>query len=149
VAFSGCGDSSSRVVDPPESPALDEALGAPNGVSHTGSYSGDVLRWGVPTESSTTRTVAGYNLYLYDPNPETGEAYRRVNSSPLTARSYVFTGLTPGEPCYVRIRAIDSEGAEGNWSVALRFVPLGVGGDRPGHLGQTEGTVYDGSGEQL
>jgi hypothetical protein len=86
---------------------------------------------------------------MYDPNPETGTSYVRVNSSPLTNRSYIFTSLSAGEVCYIRIRAVDTNGSEGDWSPSLRFVALGSGGDRPGHLGQTEGSVHDGTGEQL
>jgi len=142
----GCGDDGNTIVDPPDSPALAETLGAPAGVSHFGAIAGDAVRWAAP---STDRVVAGYNIYIYDPNPTTGEAFTRVNSSPLTVRSFVFPALTPGETCYVRVRAIDESGNEGDWSPSLEFVARGPAGDRPGHLGQTEGTEHEGEADQL
>jgi len=149
LALVGCGDDSSKVTAPDSSSLEDDEnetvqiLGAPDHVHHRGTRLGDNISWTAPDDPEGR--LAGYNVYIYDPDPFTDELYRRVNSSVVTVARYLFTDLAGGGDYVVRVRSVDTEGTEGEWSTPSAFRAFGDDG-RPEHLGQGD-TDYYGEGE--
>jgi hypothetical protein len=131
----GCGDdSSSKITTPDDSDSQALVLGAPSSVHHHGTRVGDNLNWNPPTD--TEGRLAGYNVYVYDPDPFTDDIYRRVNTTVVPTNRYFFNDLVAGVDYVVRIRSVDTDGAEGDWSTPHAFRAFGDDG-RPPYLGQT------------
>ena len=90
-----------------------------------------VLRWARNTETD----LAGYNVYRYDPNPQTQNSYVVINSQPMTKNSYAVDGLTPGMTYYFRTTAVDMSANESGYSqvMAVTIGEAMQGGDDTGY----------------
>ncbi len=147
----GCGGDDQRVAAPdspagPGNPHNEILLGAPSNLNTRAAGGSDILRWQAPT-SETTQTLVGYNVYSYQPDPGTPDSFVRVNGSLVPGGRYVFEGLMAGDEYHVKVRAVDSEGNESDWSATHSFRSQGAasGSDgRPGGLGQSDPDVVEG-----
>jgi hypothetical protein len=141
MIFVGCsGDDTNRVTDPdPDSGAqVIEVPMAPMGPNHRSVAEGDLLRWNAPANADDA-AIAGYNVYVYDPQPESTSAYVRLNTSLVAAGRLVTSELTTGQTYWFRVAAVNANDEEGTWSEPTSFVAAGVmGDDGRGGLGQQE-----------
>ena len=81
------------------------------------------VRWTAGAEAD----LAGYNVYLYDPDPSRTSAYVALTQFPVTRTAYVFVpGATTAaaHTYYLRVTAVDVDGHESALSDVLE-VELG------------------------
>lgn len=137
MIFVGCSSDNNRVIEPgPDSGAIPEMAMAPQGVNHRGTMQGDLLRWNAPANAADA-SVVGYNVYVYDPQPESTDAYVRINSSLVTSGRLIVTTFDEGETVHFRVSAVNANDEEGAWSAPSSFVAVGPQGGR-GDLPQQE-----------
>lgn len=132
MIFVGCSDDGDRVIQPgPDSSAIPEMAMAPGGPIHRVVSNGDMLRWNAPANADEAGVV-GYNVYVFDPAPETTESYVRFNSSTLTTARLIVRSFEEGETVHYRVAAVNADGEEGTWSSPTSFVAAGPAGGRSG-----------------
>lgn len=113
----GCGSdkaSNPPVVDPgDQAPPL-----APTGVTVEKSTDPKfMLTWDANTEPD----LAGYRVYVYDPDPERSNSYILANPASIaTDRSMSFAGQD-GTSYAFRVTAVDAEGNESAWSELFNY----------------------------
>ncbi len=110
VFAGGCGDEKSIQPSGPADPPVDDAppLSPVNLQMVKGDANGFALTWEPNTESD----FAGYNVYVYAPNPMSLTSYVQLNASgPVTANRYVYSGNTE-DGVWMRISAVDLAGNE-------------------------------------
>ena len=79
---------------------------------------GCAVRW----DQSAEADLAGYNVYVYDPDPSRAEAYVSLNQSTLVRPTYVFVPggtVSPEDTFYLRVSAVDLDGHESAMSEIL------------------------------
>lgn len=113
-----------------------------------------MLRWNAP--SSNDVEVAGYNVYLYDPDPLRLDSYIMVNTELVPDGRLVLDDLVAGQTYHFRITAVSSDEVEGDPSDARELVATGVdetgsaGGGGRGGLDESEwGPVDPDDGEDI
>ena len=115
LAATGCGDKATIT-----SPIVDEqSLPAPDGITATANVTtGDVTLSWLPLSSPT---VAGYNIYKYDPIPTRESAYVKLNGAPVTGTSSLRDDFKVGG--IFMIKAVSTTGKEGADSTTLHLAP--------------------------
>jgi fibronectin type 3 domain-containing protein len=116
--LAGCGSdkTTSPIIDTPDTvpPAAPAFRGARS------DYQVAELMW----QKNTEADLAGYNVYLYNPNPDTEKSYLSLNSKLITSTAYRVDGLTPGMTYYFKITAVDRSGNESAYSGAFPVTVL-------------------------
>ena len=93
-----------------ERPGMDIAPAAPSGLTATGGYTGNALRWTANNESD----LSGYNVYRAAP----GGVFVRLNGSLLGLPSFDDTTAVAGIAYAYRVTAVDRGGLESTASTA-------------------------------
>jgi len=147
MIFVGCSSNDSESLTAPESGSSEvPAPDAPQTPHHRGLTNGDLLRWNEPANAVQAR-VEGYNVYLYDPSPESSSSYVRLNDTPVGAVRYVVPALMPGQTYWFRVAAVNNRDVEGEWTDPASFVAAGPHSSGPrGGLGEYDGDFGESDG---
>jgi len=133
LVVAGCGDDSKAPLSPSQAkPAA--VLGATGAMTHVQHPLGDMMRWDPPADSEFG-DVQEYVVYQYDPRPDTNASYQEVDRVP--GSTVMFNDLIVGQVYMYRVRAVNVDGVEGDWSDVYSFIAEGArsasnGGPRPG-----------------
>jgi hypothetical protein len=146
----GCGgdDQVSAPSSKTEEPAPGPTLGSPVGINYRAIDAGDMLRWNAPSGTDFA-DIAGYNVYVYQPDPLRQDAYVKYNTDLVPGGRLVMTDLLPGDTYFFKVRAVNADVEEGADSDVLSFEAVGPapagGGSGRGGLGHNDGPpIYDG-----
>lgn len=142
----GCSGDDANRTTAPDSPAAApaEMLGSPANLRHQSHPLGDLVQWDVPADA-TSDDVVSYRVYHYAPNPSQTEAYVLMGS--VDRARLILDTLAPGQEYVIRVRGVNADGIEGDWSDDIQFIALGPvttneGGPRPG-IETTDPTPHD------
>ncbi|MDI6808359.1 MAG: fibronectin type III domain-containing protein [Candidatus Eisenbacteria bacterium] len=125
----GCGNDTPVTPAPTDTEDL-VAPAAPTGAAAYIRMDKLKVSWAPNSESD----VVGYNVYWYDPAPETDETYIKLNTTPVTVTNFTEPGILSGVTYYVRVSAVDRSGNESRLSrpiVASPYPAPGDPGDSP------------------
>jgi hypothetical protein len=126
--LSGCGQNTT----PTGVTTLDQtAPAAPTGLSkviETANPSG-VLAW----QPSTSANVAGYEVYLYSPDPTREEAYALAGQTDAGTTQFPLPFSYDNQTLYYRLKAVSNAGVKSAWSATAAVVigPTDTGSDAP------------------
>jgi len=90
-----------------------------------------VLQWAPNTETD----LAGYNVYRYNPSPDSPYSYTMENPELLTVNSYIVEDIPVGETYFYRTTAVDASGNESGYSDVIAITLEGDIGDGKGDFG--------------
>ncbi len=136
VFAAGCGKTS-RPSQPALSAQDDAPLTSPTNLRTTGLQGTDVIfTW----DPSPDTNVAGYNVYVYSPSPQTLSSYVLVNTGgPVASTRFVYTGsLDAG--VWIRVSAVDSQSDESPLTTPVGYAPSAP----PSSPGKTPSSPSDG-----
>ncbi|MBI3448833.1 MAG: hypothetical protein HY049_07970 [Acidobacteria bacterium] len=85
---------------------------APTGLTGQPEDGGANLSWSANSEQD----IAGYDLYISATSTDSGGAFQKINSIPISALSYEKTGLAPGGTYYFKLKAMDTAGNPSSYS---------------------------------
>jgi hypothetical protein len=109
----GCGENLTNPLA--AEPSLDTTPPpAPTGlaISMETSLNRGVLQW----SPSAAPDVAGYDVFVYAPDPSRNDAYVKVNTVPLTTTDFALAPVGEATTVYYRVRAVDQTGNRSAYS---------------------------------
>lgn len=128
----GCGSDRETPATPAETSSDSAPPLAPTGLS---APKVDQKGFAVTWQPNAETDLAGYRVYVYDPDPSRDQSYVPLTGDePLTKAQYVYRASdgSQGEIVYIRVSALDGDSNE-----SLLSQPLGV------TLSSDPGEIYD------
>jgi hypothetical protein len=125
VALAGCGaDNTLSTLDS----SIDAAPpSAPTNIREETRGALTVLAW----DASPDADVAGYDIYMYLPDPAREASYVRINTTTIDGDEFVVTGASNGQSWY-RVKAVDQAGNRSASSGAAFIAGIeSTGGSEP------------------